>query len=190
VSQLDQHIARNAIHDLLTVLGYDVSDPHFTRTPERAVSWLIDFTQNGDPMKAKELLDVQFPQDVPSGLVLVGPTEYRSMCAHHLLPVVGKAWVAYVPDQSICGLSKLSRLVEYFAMQLTVQERVTSQIADAIWEHLKPKGCMVIVDAVHNCMSFRGIRDSEVTTTTSAVRGIHQDSPSARAEVLSLLKGR
>jgi len=180
-----------SVYDLLVELGYDASsDPHFLRTPERVATWLMDFAKNSDESKVGELLGVVFPENVPNVLVIVGPVEYRSMCAHHLLPVVGSAWVGYLPEKHVCGLSKLARLVEFYATQLTVQERVTNQIAEAIVAHLEPKGCMVVVKAEHHCMSFRGIRDSNAVTTTSAVRGLHETSPNARAEFLSLVNGR
>jgi GTP cyclohydrolase I len=106
-----------------------------------------------------------------------------------MLPVVGKAWVGYLPSDHICGLSKLGRLVEYYASQLTVQERVTKQIADFVESQLKPKGCMTVIRAAHMCMSFRGIRDGDAVTATSAVRGLFKESDSARAEFLSLIAG-
>lgn len=177
------------IDQILKELGYDNSDPHFKRTGDRVARWLVDFYKNGTSEHVAQLLEVVFPEDVPETLVIVGPTEYRSMCAHHMLPVVGKAWVGYLPSEGICGLSKLSRLVEYFASQLTVQERVTQQIADAIDTHLNPLGCMVVVQAEHGCMSFRGIRNNDVSTVTSAVRGVHKESAAARNEFLSLMKG-
>lgn len=179
---------KQAIDEIVQMLGYDLDDPHFRRTSERVTSWLMDFSKNGDDRHAKELLGVVFPEQVPNVLVHVGPVEYRSMCAHHLLPVIGSAWVGYLPNDGICGLSKLARLVEFYATQLTVQERVTNQIAEAIVEHLKPKGCMVVIRAVHMCMSFRGIRDGNVATSTSAVRGLHETSPNARSEFLALIK--
>lgn len=173
---------------MLTSLGYyNETDPHFGRTPERAAKWLHSFKRHTQD-EGDKLLEVVFPEDAPDSLVIVGPVEFRSMCAHHLLPVVGKAWVGYLPEDGICGLSKLARLVDYYAHQLTVQERVTNQVADAIERTLKPKGCMVVIRATHMCMSFRGILDGVAETTTSAVRGLHKESDSARSEFLSLVR--
>lgn len=188
---LDQRGAlAEGVRHLLWHLGYDVEDdPHFKRSPERVAEWLTQFAMNGDDSHVAELLGVVFPESTPQDLVLVGPTEYRSMCAHHLLPVTGVAWVGYLPENGICGLSKLTRLVEFYANQLTVQERVTAQIADALDTHLKPRGAMVIVRAVHSCMTFRGVRDRDVSATTSAVRGVFKESAAARSEFLSLAKG-
>lgn len=176
--------------ELLYQLGYDTEDKHFGRTPERVASWLRDFTKNGDPQVVGKLLEVVFPHGgPPQDLVIVGPTEYHSMCAHHMLPVTGHAWVGYLPNEAICGLSKLSRVVEYLANQFTVQELVTAQIADQLDHWLKPRGVMVVVKAVHMCMTYRGIRDRDVATVTSAVRGAFAESAAARNEFLQLLTG-
>jgi GTP cyclohydrolase I len=174
-----------AVEILLSELGYDLSDAHFRRTPERVAEALNGFSKSRHD-RAHDILDVSF-EDGFSSLVLVGPIEYTSMCAHHLLPVQGKAYVGYLADGRICGLSKLARLVDHYARQLTVQERVTDQVADALEEQLKPKGCMVVIRAVHGCMSIRGVQDHDAQTTTSAVRGLHKDSDSARSEFLSLV---
>lgn len=176
------------IQGILIILGYDPKDPHFRRTPQRVSEWLADFRCNASDKEADKLLEVVFPEEAPDSLVMVGPCEYRSVCAHHLLPVEGLAWVGYLPDEGICGLSKLARLVSFYAEQLTVQERVTNQVADALVRNLKPKGCMVVVEAEHMCMSYRGIRDRGVATVTSAVRGLHKDSAAARNEFLQLIR--
>lgn len=180
--------ARTAVSILLSELGYDLNDPHFIRTPERAADALMGF-HKATYDRAADILEVTF-DDAFSSLVMVGPIEYVSMCAHHLLPVQGKAYVGYLADGKICGLSKLAKLVDHYARQLTVQERVTDQIATALDEHLKPKGCMVVIRAAHGCMSIRGIQDGTALTTTSAVRGLHKDSEAARSEFLSLVAMR
>jgi GTP cyclohydrolase IA len=175
------------VHNILALLGYDPTNNHFRRTPERVADLLAEFACNADPSEVARLLDVKYEEDYTE-LVMVGPVRYDSMCAHHMLPVTGSAWVGYLPNEGrVCGLSKLSRLVEYYARQFTVQERVTDQVADALEEHLKPKGCMVVVRASHGCMTMRGVREPAAITTTSAVRGVHKDSASARTEFLSLM---
>jgi GTP cyclohydrolase I len=178
-----------SVEQILFLLGYDTTDPHFRNTGKRVGRWLRDFYCMNSDAEVSRLLEVVFPENTPDSLVIVGPTEYRSVCAHHMLPVVGSAWIGYLPEKGICGLSKLSRLVEYYATQFTVQERVTNQVADALVAHLEPKGCMVVVKAEHSCMSFRGVRDTNVSTVTSAVRGLHKDSSAARNEFLLLMKG-
>jgi GTP cyclohydrolase I len=179
---------QTAVSMLLSELGYDLDDPHFQRTPERVAEAMTGFGKARFD-RAADILDVTF-EDGFSSLVLVGPIAYTSMCAHHLLPVQGKAYVGYLADGRICGLSKLARLTDHYARQLTVQERVTDQIADALEEHLKPKGCMVVIRAVHGCMAIRGVQDGDAQTTTSAVRGLHKESDSARSEFLALVAMR
>lgn len=176
--------------ELLHQLGYVTDDQHFERTPERAAEALMQFAGKDNTYTAVgRILEVSY-QDAYSSLVLVGPVRYISYCAHHILPVTGEAFVGYLADGRVCGLSKLPRLVEHFAKQLTIQERVTDQIADAIEEWLKPKGAMVVVRARHSCMAIRGVEEPDALTTTSAVRGVHKDSAAARAEFLTLISMR
>jgi GTP cyclohydrolase IA len=178
-----------AIHvaGILEWLGYDASDQHFARTPERMAEVLMSFAKNGDVQHAGAILDVSF-EDTHDSLVQVGPIRVMSMCAHHVLPVDGWAWVGYIPDNRVCGLSKLARIVHHFARQLTVQERVTQEVADAVNEHLKPKGTMVVIRASHGCMSYRGVEEPIAETTTSAVRGVFLEESEARTEFLSLMR--
>ena len=178
-----------AVREILHQLGYPV-DPHFERTPERVATALTEFAAHDTGShRVGEILEVTF-EDSYSSLVLVGPIRYISMCAHHVLPVTGEAFVGYLADKRICGLSKLARLVEHFARQLGVQERITDQIADALQEHLEPQGCMVVIRARHGCMAIRGVEEPDAVTTTSAVRGLHQDSANARNEFLQLISMR
>lgn len=125
-------------------------------------------------------------------MVLVRDIPLYSMCEHHLVPFMGRAHVAYVPGKHgrICGLSKLARVVDVFARRPQVQERLTSQIADTIVEHLDPAGVIVVIEAEHLCMSMRGVRKPGAITTTSAVRGILQRNASTRAEAMSLITRR
>lgn len=185
---MDREKIAACIEDILLELGYDSTNQHFDRTPERVTEVLCGFAKNGNEESVKELLDVVFvePKTVDS-LVLEGPISYTSMCAHHMLPVVGTAFVGYLPSKAVCGLSKLARVVHHFATQLTVQELVTQEVADALVEHLEPSGVMVVIRANHGCMSIRGIRERETFTTTSAVRGVFKDSAVARNEFLSLM---
>jgi GTP cyclohydrolase IA len=174
------------MQSILQLLGYDVADQHFQRTPVRAAEVLWDYHQNGHAEGVGKFLEVQFADDYES-LVMVGPVSVTSMCAHHMLPVVGFAWVGYLPEKHICGLSKLARVVDYFAHQLTVQEKLTQQVADALSKHLKPKGVMVVIKAEHGCMTLRGVREPGALTVTSAIRGVFRTEPDARAEFLSLM---
>jgi GTP cyclohydrolase I len=125
-------------------------------------------------------------------MVLVRDIPLYSMCEHHLVPFMGRVHVGYVPGKEgrICGLSKLARVVDVFAKRPQVQERMTSQIADTIVEHLEPAGVIVVIEAEHLCMSMRGVQKPGAITTTSAVRGILERNAATRAEALSLIKGR
>lgn len=180
---------RNAVDVIIGELGYEPDSQHFKRTPERFAELLSLFAENDDSDAVREILDVRFNESY-SELVMVGPIEYISMCAHHLTPVTGFAWVGYIPNEAVVGLSKLAYLVDHYARQLTVQERVTEQIANALFEHLKPLGCMVVVRATHGCMSIRGPEEPFALTTTSAVRGVHKDTDRARQEFLQLMQLR
>jgi GTP cyclohydrolase I len=124
-------------------------------------------------------------------MVIVRDIPLYSMCEHHLIPFMGRAHVAYIPgkDGRICGLSKLARVVDIYAKRPQVQERMTSQIAQAIVDNLDPRGVMVVIEAEHLCMSMRGVQKPGAVTTTSAVRGIFESSLATRSEAMSLIKG-
>jgi GTP cyclohydrolase I len=120
-------------------------------------------------------------------IVLLRDVDFYSLCEHHLLPFHGRAHVAYLPSGRVVGLSKLARTVEAFARRPQVQERMTCQIADALMEHLEPKGAAVVIEAEHLCMKMRGIQKPNGLMVTSALRGVFKEDPSARAEVLGLI---
>jgi GTP cyclohydrolase I len=124
-------------------------------------------------------------------MVLLKDIHFYSVCEHHLLPFIGKAHIAYIPDSGrIVGISSLARALEVFAKRPQVQERLTTQLADLLMKKLKPKGCMVILDAEHLCISMRGIKKPGSRVVTSAVRGIFRTKQSTREEMLSLIKER
>ncbi len=122
-------------------------------------------------------------------IVLIKNIPFYSMCEHHLLPFLGKAHVAYIPDGAISGLSKLARVVEMVSHKPQLQERLTAEIADVLMNSLKPKGVMVVVEAEHLCMTMRGVRKPGAITTTSVVRGIFRSKQATRAEAMSLIRG-
>src|SRR5690606_13455355 len=149
-----------AVVMLLESLGYDVNDQHFKRTPERVAKALTEFAAIDKEVEYAEvaaLLGVEF-DDEHDSMVIVGPTRVQSYCAHHMLPFTGHAWVGYIPDEKVVGLSKLSRLVHYYARRFTLQERITQQVANALYEHLAPLGVMVVIDSNHGCMQMRGVQ--------------------------------
>jgi GTP cyclohydrolase IA len=181
-------IASN-VANILALLGYDPEDQHFERSPIRVAKWMLEFEANSHPEKVEELLGVEF-DDEHDSMVIVGPVSVTSMCAHHWLPVTGWAWVGYIPDGKVVGLSKLARLVHHFAGQFTLQERVTQEVANALQTHLEPLGVMVVVEAEHGCMSIRGVKEPCAATVTSAVRGEFKDDVSARQEFMQLRSRR
>jgi GTP cyclohydrolase I len=178
-----------AVEVILEELGYDGTDPHFLKTPERYATALLGFQKNGDDTEAAKLLSAVF-DDEHDSLVIVGPTRVTSMCAHHMLPVTGNAFVGYIPDGRVVGLSKLSRIVDFYARQFTVQERVTQQIVEILMTTLEPKGAICVIDAEHGCMRLRGVQEPNAITTTSAIRGVFYDDASAKEEFLRLIEIR
>ena len=156
-------------------------------TPKRVVeSWKELYSgYNQDP---KEILDATFNGEGYDGIVLLKDVEFYSTCEHHLLSFTGKAHVAYIPTDKIVGISKLARLVEVYAKRLQNQERITTQVADALIEHLKPLGAAVIIEASHSCMGCRGVKKNHAIMTTSAMKGVFFDKAEARAELMQLIK--
>jgi len=156
-------------------------------TPKRVVeSWNELYSgYNQDP---KEILDATFNGEGYDGIVLLKDVEFYSTCEHHLLSFTGKAHVAYIPTDKIVGISKLARLVEVYAKRLQNQERITTQVADALIEHLKPLGAAVIIEASHSCMGCRGVKKNHAIMTTSAMKGVFFDKAEARAELMQLIK--
>ena len=138
----------------------------------------------GDPAK---VLSRVF-KDPHDEMVIVSGIPMFSMCEHHMLPFIGEVHIGYIPDGYLLGISKMARLVEIFARRLQLQERLTSQIADSIMEHVKPKGVAVVVSAEHTCMTMRGVNKPGARTTTSAMRGLFKEDAKSRAEFLELIK--
>ena len=156
-------------------------------TPKRVVeSW--DEIYSGYDKNPKEILNATFNGEGYDGIVLLKDIEFYSTCEHHLLAFTGKAHVAYIPTDKIVGISKLARLVEVYAKRLQNQERITTQVADALIDHLKPLGAAVIIEASHSCMGCRGVKKNHAIMTTSAMRGVFFDKAEARAELMLLIK--
>lgn len=176
------------IKALISVLGYDPYNQHFENTPMRYLKWLQEFAP--DPRPFEDVVKVAFRTDFEE-MVAVTNIRFTGLCAHHLLPFRGKASVAYVPGASgrIVGLSKLARAVEYFAHRITVQEDITEDLANALVEHLEPKGVMVVIQAEHECMAIRGVKQPGAITITSGVRGCFLDNlKGSKDEFLALAK--
>ncbi|MCX2732890.1 GTP cyclohydrolase I FolE [Saccharopolyspora sp. NFXS83] len=185
----DQERAAAAVRELLLAAGEDPDREGLRDTPARVARAYQELFAGlyTDP---DEVLDRTF-DEAHEELVLVRDIPMYSQCEHHLLPFHGVAHIGYIPNEKgrVTGLSKLARLVDLYAKRPQVQERLTSQVADALARKLEPRGVIVVVDAEHLCMGMRGVRKAGSTTTTSAVRGIFRSSASSRAEALSLIRG-
>ena len=179
-----------AVREILTAIGEDPDRDGLADTPARvARAYAEQFS--GLFQQPEDVLGTVFDADHDE-LILVRDIELYSTCEHHLVPFFGKAHVAYIPNEKgqITGLSKLARLVDIYARRPQVQERMTSQIADALMRVLEPRGALVVIEAEHLCMSMRGVRKPGAKTVTSAVRGTIRDSARTRAEAMSLLLHR
>ncbi len=174
------------IKEILTLLGEDASREGLLKTPERVAKSLQFLTkgygEDGTEIIKSALFDEQYQQ-----MVLVKDIELFSTCEHHMLPFIGKAHVAYIPNGKITGLSKIARVVETYARRLQVQERLTIEIRDAIQEALHPLGVAVVIEAMHTCMMVRGVEKSNAVTTTSAFSGAFLKSLRTRSEFLKLI---
>jgi GTP cyclohydrolase IA len=188
--EVDQARAAAAVRELLLAVGEDPDRPGLQDTPDRVARAYVE-TFAGLGQDPYDVLATTFDEDHDE-LVLVKDIPMYSTCEHHLVPFHGVAHIGYIPgeDGRVTGLSKLARLVDVYARRPQVQERMTSQIADALNDVLKPRGVLVVIEAEHLCMAMRGIRKPGATTVTSAVRGIFRDSAATRSEAMSLVLGR
>jgi GTP cyclohydrolase I len=181
---------KELIEKLLIELGEDPTREGLQNTPERVAN-SMKFLTGGYWVNIEELInDALFEDPNTDEMVIVKDIDVFSLCEHHMLPFFGKCHVAYIPDGKIVGLSKIPRIVDAFGRRLQVQERLTSQIADSLSSILKPKGVAVVIDALHLCMSMRGVEKQNSYTTTSSMLGAFKSNPSTRSEFLSLLAGR
>ena len=173
--------------DLLDAIGEDSSRQGLVRTPARAAR-ALEFLTQGYRQSVEEIVnDAIFDSDA-SEIILVKDIELYSMCEHHLLPFFGKAHIAYVPNGKVIGLSKIPRLVDVFSRRLQVQERLTTQIGDAITDAIHPQGVAVILEAQHLCMMMRGVEKQHSSTVTSAMLGVFKTQLQTRNEFLSLVR--
>jgi GTP cyclohydrolase IA len=177
----DRARAAAAVADLLTALGRDVDSPHLADTPRRVAEAFIEM------LTPAEFALTTFPNDEGyDELVLVRDIPFNSLCEHHLLPFQGVAHIGYLPGERILGLSKLARVLEFFARDLQVQERLTKQVADWLQAELAPRGVGVVIEAEHMCMSLRGVKVAGSATTTSALHGAIREDARTRDEFFAL----
>ncbi len=173
--------------EILRLLGEDPEREGLMKTPER-VAKALQFMTQGYGQDGGEILKSALFREDYSQMVLVKDIDLYSTCEHHIMPFIGKCHVAYVPDGTITGLSKIARVVETFARRLQVQERLTMQIRDCIEETLKPLGVAVVIEASHTCMTLRGVQKANAVTTTSAFSGVFLKDERTRNEFLNLIK--
>jgi GTP cyclohydrolase I len=184
-SVIDQARLEKAVREILLAVGEDPDREGLKKTPHRVAKAYAELMA-GLRQDPREHLKTVFHERYDE-VVLLRDIEFHSLCEHHLLPFTGRAHVAYLPDGKVVGLSKLARLVEGYARRPQVQERLTTQIADALMEELNPIGAACVVEATHTCMTIRGVRKPGSTMVTSALRGIFKENPSSRAEILTLM---
>jgi len=165
--------------------GDDPTREGMAKTPERVRKSMAFLTQ-GYGQSADDIIKGALFEECHQNMVLVKDIELYSLCEHHLLPFFGKAHVAYIPNGKIIGLSKIARVVEVFSRRFQVQERLTEQIAQAVWDATEPHGVAVVVEAYHLCMMMRGVQKQNSKTITSAMRGRFMDDPATRDEFLRL----
>ena len=180
---------RDIVEELLKSIGEDPNREGLLRTPERVAKSFEELT-GGAKQKLEDVVGKGVFNEDCSEMVIVKDIEFYSLCEHHMLPFYGRVHVAYIPDGRIIGLSKIPRIVDMFARRLQVQERMTSQIAEAIQEVLQPKGVGVVADAAHLCMMMRGVQKQNSSTMTSCLVGSFRSDPRTRSEFLDLVRNK
>ena len=187
--EVDLELIARGVRLILEGIGEDPLRPGLQDTPQRVAEMYAELTagMREDPRQHV----VPLPVDKHDEMVIVKDITLASICEHHLAPFVGRCHIAYIPkDGRIVGLSKLARLAEVFARRLQVQERLTSEIANTLYEGLKPLGVMVVIEAEHTCMTLRGVKKPGALTITSTVLGGFRKDPRTRAEAMALIKGK
>jgi GTP cyclohydrolase I len=186
MKEIDQGRIEKAVREIIEALGEDPDREGLIETPERVARFYAEVFSSihEDP---GEVVDAFFGEEHYQEIVMVREIPFYSMCEHHFVPFHGQAHVAYLPKGRVTGLSKLARLVEGFARRPQMQERLTAQVANCLYERLDPHGVLVVVEAEHLCMSMRGVKKAGAKTITSAVRGTMESNPATRAEAMSLL---
>ncbi len=185
---MDKKLIEEGVRLILKGIGEDLDREGIQRTPGR-VADMYEELFSGIGVDPAEKLQPLFDENHDE-MIIVKDIPFYSVCEHHMVPFVGKAHIAYVPNRSgkIVGLSKITRVLEIASRRLQVQERLTTIVANAIMDKINPRGTMVIIEAEHLCMSIRGVKKPNTITVTSAVRGIFKENPASRAEAMALIK--
>jgi len=178
---------RKAYRELVKSIGEDADREGLRRTPDRAAR-ALEFLTQGYRQDLDEIINDAVFESSASEIILVKDIELYSLCEHHLLPFIGRAHVAYIPNGKVIGLSKVARIVDVFARRLQIQENLTTQIAESLMNCLEPSGVAVVVEAKHLCMMMRGVEKQNSVMKTSCLLGVFQDDARTRSEFLSLLK--
>jgi len=186
LSKQENEQFENAVKSMMLHVGEDPSREGLLETPKR-VRKAYEFIYGGYKENPQEILSKALFTSSNEEMVLIRDIEFYSTCEHHLLPIIGRVHVAYIPDGKVVGLSKIPRVVDVFARRMQIQEQLTEQIADAIMDAIAPKGVAVVIQARHMCMEMRGVEKINSTTTTSALRGLFKRDEKTRAEFFSLI---
>jgi GTP cyclohydrolase I len=178
---------REAVKTLIRWTGDDPEREGLLETPERVARAWAEYSQGYRQDPAVHLSRTFHEVGGYDEIVLLKDIPFQSHCEHHLAPIIGKAAIAYLPNDKVVGISKLARVLHGFARRLQVQERLTAQVADCIWDHLEPKAVAVVIEASHSCMTARGVRTPGVMMTTSRMKGTFRSDERSRREVLALM---
>ncbi len=176
----------DAVRTMISHVGEDVDREGLLKTPQRVLK-AYEFMYGGYKEDPQEILNSAMFESSNDEMVLIKDIEFYSTCEHHLLPIIGRAHVAYIPDGKVVGLSKIPRVVDVFARRMQIQEQLTEQIADALMKSIAPKGVAVVLQARHMCMEMRGVEKINSTTTSSALRGLFKKDEKTRMEFFNLI---
>ncbi len=176
----------DAVRTMISHVGEDVDREGLLKTPQRVLK-AYEFMYGGYKEDPQEILNSAMFESSNDEMVLIKDIEFYSTCEHHLLPIIGRAHVAYIPDGKVVGLSKIPRVVDVFARRMQIQEQLTEQIADALMQSIAPKGVAVVLQARHMCMEMRGVEKINSTTTSSALRGLFKKDEKTRMEFFNLI---
>ncbi len=186
MSEHDQNAFENAVKTMMKSVGEDPEREGLQKTPERVFK-AYKFMFGGYQQDPIEILRSALFTSSNDEMVLIKDIELYSTCEHHLLPIIGRAHVGYIPDGKVVGLSKIPRVVDVFSRRMQIQEQLTEQIADVINETIRPKGVAVVIQARHMCMEMRGVEKINSTTTSSALRGLFKKDEKTRSEFFNLI---